>query len=307
VKHFKIIVIGGLCASLFSNYILFTKLDVMDNKINNVSNYQHQVISAVNSQVSNINNTINKIKEEQSWLSAVNVETVFDETDRNKAGVSFEWQVKELQNNSEVIFNYKKDNDKEYTSIKAVAKGNGFFGVAIPVEIKPEPNWSYQIFDRSGNAGRTEMKIEEKKEAYENERRLSFDYYVSVSHGDMMKSGEVNIARIEDIGARYYGYLEVRTEINKNSNYSLSVMGGKMYDTSIYLKEAYLKKYSDGQLIDEENLVEENVIYEGGMPAREDTAVFRTKPSEEKMDYSSLVLKVVYSNGSIFEREVYSN
>jgi len=37
VKHFQIIVVGGLCASLLSNYILITKLDAMDNNINNIS------------------------------------------------------------------------------------------------------------------------------------------------------------------------------------------------------------------------------------------------------------------------------
>jgi len=283
MKHFKIIVVGGLCASLLSNYILFTKLDVMDNKINNISSYQHQVISTVNSQVGNINNTINKIKEDQSWLSAINVDTVIDASDKNKAMVNFEWQVKELKNNSEVLFNYKKNEEKEYKSIKAEDKGNGFFIVVIPVEIKPEPNWNYQ------------------------ENQLSFDYYISVSHDDMIKSGEINIARIEDIGARYYGYLEVRTEIDRDKNYNLSVMSGKMYDTSIYLQEAYLKKYNDDdQLVDEEKLVEENVENEGGIPVREHTAVFQNKSSEEKMDYSSLVLKVVYSDGSVFEREIYS-
>jgi hypothetical protein len=148
--------------------------------------------------------------------------------------------------------------------------------------------------------------IEEKKGAYLNENQLSFDYYISVSYGDMIKSAEINIAHIEDIGARYYGYLEVRTDIDRNNNYSLSVTSGKMYDTSIYLKEAHLEKYRYGQLIEKEKLVERSIIYESGMPAREGTNDFYTKSSEEKLDYNSLVLKVIYSDGSVFEREVYS-
>lgn len=306
MKHFKAIVVGGLCASLISNYILFTKLDVLDNKINNVSNYQQQVISTVNSQVGNINNTINKIKEDQSWLSAVNVDTVIDESDKNKAMVNFEWQVKELQNNSAVFFNYKKNEGEEYKAIKAVDKGNGFFSVVMPIEINPEPNWNFQIIDRGNNSSEKQMRVIEEKKANEGENRLSFDYYISVSHGDMIKSGEINIARIEDLGARYYGYLEVRTDIDKDKNYNLSVTSGKMVDSSIYLKEAHLKKYRGEQLIEEEKLEKRKIIYEGGMPAREDTKDFHTKPSEEKLDYSSLVLIVIYSDGSVFEREVYS-
>jgi len=306
VKYFKIIVVGGLCASLLSNYVLYRKLDVMDNKINNASNYQQQVISTVNSQVGSINNAMNKIKEDQSWLSAIEVDTVINESDKNKAIVNFGWQVKELQKNSEVLFNYKKNDEKEYKSIKAEDKGNGFFRVAMPVEIHPEPNWSYQIIDRGTNSGERQMKVIEEKEAYEKENRLSFNYYISVSHGDMIKSGEINISRIDDVGTRYYGYLDVRTDLDRDNNYSVSVMSGKMFDSAIYLKEAYLKKYRDGKLLEEEKLEEREIIYEGGMPAREDTEDFYTKPSKEKLDYSSLVLKVVYSDGSVFEREVFS-
>jgi len=306
MKYFKIFVVGGLCASLLSNYVLVRRLDVMDNKINNISNYQHQVISTVNSQVGNITNAINKIKEDQSWLSAVNVDTVINGSDKNKAIVNFEWQVKELENNSEVLFNYKKNDEQEYKSIKVEDKGNGFFRVVMPVEIHPEPNWNYQIIDRGTNTGERQMRVIEEKEAYERENRLTFNYYISVSHGDMIKSGEINIAPIEDVGARYYGYLEVRTDIDRDNNYSISVMSGKMSDSDIYLKEAYLKKYRDGKLLEEEKLEEREIVYEGGIPAREDTKDFYTKSSKEKLDYSNLVLKVVYSDSSVFEREVFS-
>lgn len=306
MKYFKIIVVGGLCTSLVSNYVLFRKLDVMDNKINNVSNHQQQVINTVNSQVGNINNVINKIKEDQSWLSAVKADTVIDGSDKNKALVNFAWQVKELQKNSEVLFNYKKNDEKEYKSIKAEDKGNGFFTAVMPVAIHPEPIWNYQIIDRGTNSGERQMRVIEKKEAYERENRLGFDYYISVSHGGMIKSGEINIARIEDIGARYYGYLEVLTEIYRDKNYNLSVTSRKMHNSSIYLKEAHLKKYKDGQLIQEEKLEKRKMVYGDGTPAREDSNDFQTKPSEGKLDYSSLVLKAVYSDGSVFEREVYS-
>lgn len=304
MKHFKIIVIGGLCISLLFNYTLLKKLNVLDNKINNVSNYQHQVISTVNSQVGSINNTINKIKEEQSWLSRIDIETVLDDTDKNKAEINFEWQVKELQKNSEVLFNYRMGEDKEYISLQPEQQGNGFYSVMIPVDIDPEPNWNLQIISNNMRESQI-MEVIEEKEAYDQER-LHFDYYISVTEGDMLKSSEINTTRIEDIGSRYYGYLEVRTNINSENTYNLTVMNGKMYDTSIYLREAYLKKYSNGQLVDEEQLEEENIVNEGGMPVREDTAIFRNKQSEEKSDVDRLILKVVYSDGAIFEREIYS-
>lgn len=65
MKYFKVLVLGGLSISLLSNYIMFSKLNSMDNKLNSVFNNQSQVVSIVNSQAGNINNAINKIKEEQ--------------------------------------------------------------------------------------------------------------------------------------------------------------------------------------------------------------------------------------------------
>jgi ribosomal protein S8 len=307
VKYFKIIVVGGLCASLILNFTLLSKLDDIDNKMNNLSNYQQQVVNTVNAQVSQINNTINQIKEEQSWLSAINVETTMDESDKSKAMVNFEWQVKELQNNSEVLFNYKKNEENDYHSIEAIDLENGFFRVVMPVEVTLEPVWNSYIFDRGSHSNIEPVRVMEgRKEAYESLNQLSFDYYISVSHDDMIKSAEINTVRIEDMGARYFGYLEVRTDIDKNNNYNMSLISGKMYNTSIYLKEVYLEKFRNGQLVETEKIEERSIAYEGGMPAREDTNEFYKQTSEEKLDYSSLVLKVIYSDGSVFEREIYS-
>lgn len=307
MKYFKIVVVGGLCASLLFNFVLLTRLDAIDNKINDFSNTQRQIINTVNAQVSQINNSINKIKEDQSWLSAVNVETIIDEFDKNKAIVNFEWQVKELQNDSDVLFNYKKNEETEYSSIEAVDMGSGFFRVAMPIEVNLQPVWNSYIIDKNSQSTKEPIRMmEENKKEYERVNQLSFNYYVSVSHGDMIKSAEINKIRIEDMGARYYGYLEAWIEIDKDNNYSASLTSGKMYDSSIYLKEAHLEKYSSGQLVGSEKLEEIDIIYEGGMPAREDTNNFHTKPSEEKFDHTSLVLKVVYSDGSVFEKEIYS-
>jgi len=304
MKHFKGIVVAGLCISLFFNYKLFTMLNNLDNKINNINSYQQDVIRTVNSQIGSISNTINKIKEEQSWLSNVEVDTLFHETEKNKVDVSFQWQVKELENNSEVIFNYSLGEKEEYIPIKAEDKGNGFFQVVVPIEVTMEPNWNFQVAGYNVD-GKTMRAIEEKKEAFQMGNRVDFNYYISVSNGEVIKSSEISNARIGDIGTRYYGYLEVRTELNKNNNYNLSVISGKMHGTSTYLEEAYLKKYKDGNLVDEEKLENINIVNEGGMPEREDTAIFENKSGDE-MDYNSLVLKVVYSDGAVFEREVYS-
>ncbi len=302
---FKIVVVVGLCASLLFNFLLLTRIDTVDNMIKDFSNSQRQIINTVNSQISQINNAVNKIKEDQSWLSAINVRTEIDELDKSKAMVNFEWQIKELQNDSEVVFNYKRSEEKEYTSIKAVDTGSGLFRVAIPIEVNLEPIWNSYMVNKVNDTSNRHA-IEEVEKDYKRENQLIFDYYVSVSQSDMIKSAEINKAYVENMGARYYGYLEVYTDIDSDNNYSMSLTSGKIYDSIIYLEEVHLNKYRDGQLIGSEELEKRSIVHEGGMLVREDTREFSKETSDEEFDYSSLVLKVVYSDGSVFEKEVYS-
>ena len=76
-------------------------------------------------------------------------------------------------------------------------------------------------------------------------------------------------------------------------------------DMSYRQLKQYLKKYGENKLIDEEKLVKEIVIYEDGQVAREESEQFFHNAYEEKLDYTSLVLKVVCSDGEVFEKEIY--
>lgn len=40
------------------------------------------------------------------------------------------------------------------------------------------------------------------------------------------------------------------------------------------------------------------------MPTRENALAFHTKPSDETLDHSRLVIKAVYSDGASFEKEI---
>ncbi|TCT16221.1 hypothetical protein EDC18_102238 [Natranaerovirga pectinivora] len=311
MKHFKIIVVGGLCLSLLLNYILITRIKDINNTLNHISNNNQHIMNTVNSQMGYVSNAINRMQEEQSWLSRVDVRTELSDTHKNQGSVNFEWQVKELQSNSEVHLNYRIAEGEEYTSVKAEPSGNGFFRVELPIDMDVEPIWNIGIsrnvgVSRNGISNNVEVVVDEK---YPKQNRMSFSYYISVSHDETIKNSDINIFNIEEIGAQYYGYLDVygyiNENINDNNNYNLTVMNGNMYNTSVFLKDAFLKKYNDGRLIDEEKFVNQEMRYYDGTPAREDSLT-KTISSEDNVDYNRLVLKVVYSDGSVFEREIYS-
>ena len=305
VRVFKIIVVGGLCLSLAFNGVMFSKINNIENRMNTLSNYQHQMINAFNAQIGQISSTVNQIKEDQRWVSAVSVKTEMNDADKKEIRMIFEWQVKELQNNSEVFFNYKRTEEEGYHSIKAEDLRNGFFRVVMPIEATLEPVWNAYILDRGSRSTNEPIRvIEGRIESKERVNQVSLDYFVSVDHGDLMKSSEVNTVHIEDMGARYYGYIEVTTDIDRNNHYSLSVINVKASNTSSYLNEVHVKKYRDGQLIEKEELEKTSVMYEGDTPAREDTTEFYKSASEE-FNYDRLVLKAIFSDGSTFESEIY--
>ena len=143
-----------------------------------------------------------------------------------------------------------------------------------------------------------------------NNSQLS--YYVTVSNDNLVKSSEINRTNIGNFGSRYYGFLDIHVNINDDS-YNVSAVGSTGYiDSKISFQEAYLLKYRDGQLVDEEKLLNEQELIEGdknqqsSILIQENLTSFHKQPSKEKFEYTRLVLKVVYSNGVSFEREIYS-
>jgi hypothetical protein len=119
-----------------------------------------------------------------------------------------------------------------------------------------------------------------------------------------MKSSNINSTRIKNLGEKHYGLIETYTYINNNS-YTVSVVGYQIYsETSNVIKEVYLKKYKNVKFLDEEKLVSDSISKEG-IPTGENALTFHTEPTDEKLDCDSLVVKVIYNDGAVFEKEIY--
>lgn len=300
MKYYKMSVVFALIVSLIMNFVLLSKLDIIEHQISNISNYQSHMMNTVDSQTSNIQHVMNEIKKEQSWISTINMGVDTKEAGNGKVEMNFDWQVKELHNNSKVIFNYKFGEEEEFKSIPAVEKQTGLYQVSIPVKIKFEPQWEIRLMV-SGNSERelNEKELEEQRKAYYGERTLS--YFVSVSYKDMIKNGEIHSTNIENLGARDYGLLEAMVDITNNNFHVLVINPVVRHDNPIFLKEAYILKYKNGDFVEEEQLISDNQDV-----ASRDRPIFFRMDQSEKLDYTSLAVKAVYSNGEVFEKEVYS-
>lgn len=296
MKYVKAFIVLALVVSMGMNFTLMKKLDEVEHRVISVTNYQQQMMDRVNSQTNHIENVMNEIKREQSWISSINTDVTIKET---KAEITFDWQIKELHENSSVEFHYSFGDDEEYITIPAVEKKNGLFEVAITKEVTAEPEWfiDYTAFSDQEMEVRKKKMEEKKMEQYEQSK---INYFVSVSYEDVVKSGAIQMINLGELGRSDYGLIHVMGDMNK-SNYHISVMNSvRNDDSSTFLKEVYLLKYKDGKLMEEEQLEAEEI----NNGHRNRPMHFRMK-EVDSFEYTSLAVKVVYSNGKVFENEVY--
>jgi hypothetical protein len=292
-KIFSLFVTAALITSLIMNFTLLNRLNQLENQIYDLSNNQHNIINNINGQTGHIQSVMNDMKEQQSWISTINMEVDTKDLVDGQAEVTFEWQVKELQNDSEVVFNYVYGNSEEYTAIPAEEVQQGLFQVKIPIEVEIEPFWDVSIIpsDSSPQQGIS------KKEMEAEHMQDTLKYFVSVSYDDMVKSGEVYNEYIGKFGMNYYSMIQTDIFMNEG-NLDISLTNHGAEDTMMVVKQAYLLKYEGEKLIGEEEIEPDNNIPDPN---------FRPFHLQQVKQYEDmrLVIKVVYSNGETFEKEVY--
>lgn len=305
MKYLKFVIVGLLIVSLLINVQLLLRISSVEDRVRSVSYSQNELTNRVENQTASLQYLLQDFIKEQSWISAIEMDV--KNVSAGKATLDFQWQVKELYHNSAVIFHYKYGEEHlDYKQVQPRELGNGLFGVSIPVEINFEPEW-YTGISQELNPNYeevevpVEMIIEEQYLKELNKNELS--YYVSVSNDDVMKSSEVNARDLGYLGTSYYGYIEVFGHISDEMN-EISVMRPPVYaDNKVSLNEVYLKKYKNDILIDEEKLTIEKI---NTSSPEHNPIVFRSETGKDQIDFTSLVLKVVFSDGKSFEKEVYA-
>lgn len=281
------------------NFTFLSKFDQLENQVNSVTNNQHNIVSNVNGQTSHIQNILNDIKEEQSWISPITVDVNTKGLEDGQGEATFKWQVKELQNDSEIVFNYAHGNNEDYTALPAEEVQQGLFRVKIPFDVDSEPLWEVALTASNSNKQQEMSKKEMEEERMEEHRQNALKYFVSVSYEDMVKSGEVQTKHLGDIGTSYYGIIQTNIHM-QNEYFRVSLINHNVNDSSILVEEAYLKKYADKKLLGEEKIE----LDKGNTPSDQRVRIFHLN-EVELLEDMRLVIKVIYSNGETFEKEVY--
>lgn len=292
-RYMRIFVVLALVGSLVLNLTLLSKVNQLEEQVGFISGFQQDISYRVENQASEVYNALEEFKNEQSWISRINMQIDNQKIKKGEAIATFKWQVKELQSNSKVEFHYSFGDGEEYTSLLAEEVQNGLFQVKLPIEFEKEPQW------RVGQITSDSYHSEEvsEKEAIEQLQDM-INFYVTVSYGDLVKSSEIQQEFLEDLRSSYYG--SIQTDVHLiNSKLDITLINYLLNEKSMYVEKAILLKYKGNMLIGEEELqgIEEH--------SSENMERFFHLNQVDKYEDIRLVMKVVYSNGETFEEEIY--
>ncbi|MCF6136531.1 hypothetical protein [Pseudalkalibacillus berkeleyi] len=293
IKIFVAFVAVAFVVSLIMNVTFLSKLSEMDNRLRSLSSSQQNMMSSVNGQTNHIQTVLNDMQEEQRWMTPIDITVDSKDMEDGKAEATFEWQVKELQEDSEVVFYYTYGNNESYKALPVEEIQQGLFKVKVPIEMDMEPMWHINLM--RGNKNTQESS---KKKMEEQMKSETLKYYVTVSYGDMVKSGKVHTEHLGEYGNRLYGSLQTDI-IMEDKTFSMMLMNHQT-DTSVSIVKAYLLKYKDEDLLGREKF-DVDKQYDPADPRMNAYHVNQIKQFENMR----LVVQVVYDNGEVFEKEVY--
>ena len=291
-KNFKIFIAAALSGSLIMNVMLISKMNELSNRLDNVSSEQQNLLYSVNNQSGEMQQAFNQFKEELSWLGPVEMDVNTNAPREGQAQVGFKWQVKEWQKDSKVFFHYATGTNNEFEKVQAEGLEQGLFQAKVPINVKLEPLWDVRVIDSGSNTEEMSgtVKEEERMDQY------SLKYFISVESGDAVKSSEIQTESLDYLGTNQYGILSGDIH-SQGKNASVTLRQQKTSGETTDIEEAYLLKYQGGTFIGEEPMQLED-------EQDDNFRLFQLReisPYEEDMRF---VIKVVYQDGAVFEREV---
>lgn len=301
MKQAKFIIIGIMCVSLIMIIIIIGKIQRLENQMSSISNYQNDIMWSVDSQAYNVQSTLEDFRREQSWISTIEMSVEGENFEDNKAFLSFRWQVKELFKDSEVKFHYRIA-DNEFTTLPATEIADGVFGVSITTDVSLQPEWYHSISSYPHDSARWNH-VETIEEEFYRDGYYSneLSYYVTVKSDDVVRSSEIAYENINFIGTNVYGFLETHVSISEKG-YSVTVSAHPYYhNQAVHIDEAHLITYRNDQLVSQVKMEQEKTEF----PEMQGDLHYFYRHNDEVEKYTSLVVKVVYSNGQEFVKEIY--
>lgn len=293
VKSVRIFVVSVLGISLILNLYLVGKVNELGNQVGLVKSDQQYLSSEISDQTSQIMNLLDDFQQQQSWLGKIEMEASL--TGIGAGELRFTWLIKEMESASDVLLHYAFKEDEKFTSIPASELEHGLFEASIPFEAGLGPIWQpTEIYGVTTHAEALDdgQYNEITDDQYES---TEIQYYVSVLKEDgSYKSSDMQTGYLYDFITELYGYV----------------------DTGVYLEDKVFRVYLHHHVAEGSDNVVENVsllkYQQGKLIGEEELDRTDKGPSNSSFEKNNidiykdmrLVLKVVYQNGEMFEKEI---
>ncbi len=279
--------------------MVISKIKNMNEDIRFLTDNQSMLSNNVNSQSGVIRQELEHFIEEQSWISPITMETNEKQLANGSTDVTFSWQLKEFYQDAKVMFHYKYGEANEFTEIPANEEETGMFQVQIPVEMEQKPEWKVSISESSVSShSSSQVEVSgQTTESVKKEPKNQISYFVSVSHEGLIKQSEQQSEHVDYIGTNNYGSLLTEVHFNEDQ-VRLHVYYHDVANQGNVVEEVNLLKYQNDTLMEEEQLT----LQDEGMRDRP----FDLEPFEQ-YDNMRLVIEVEYTDGTVFDKQVYPN
>ncbi|SFL57640.1 hypothetical protein SAMN04487943_102290 [Gracilibacillus orientalis] len=300
IKGFQLFILIVLIVSLFMNIMMFSNMKNVEEDIRILTDNQRMLSNNVNNQSDIIRQELDDFIKEQSWISPITMETDKKQVEENgSTDATFSWQLKDFHQDAEVMFHYKYGGTDEFTEIPANEESEGMFQVHVPVEMGLKPEWQVSVSESSGNSNSSsqvevsEQAMESVKEDPENQ----INYFVSVSHDGQVKQSAQQSEHLDYLAPRSYGSLFSNVNFN-NDDVRVHFYYYNVSNQENIVEKVTLLKYQEDSLLEEEQFT-----------LRDEETKNRPYDLEpfEQYDNMRLVTEVEYTDGTVYEKQVYPN
>jgi len=274
------IIIVLLGASLLFNVYTVSKINELRGLVaHDIQYYSERIYGE---ELDEIRDIIDEIKQENQWISDVDIQYVGNTGD--KQSVRFSWQLKDYAPGSDVSFFYRKSGEEEFKQIPAESRTDGNFVAELELEREAQPEWMISQEYEKKEGGASEVVSVKNLTSHE------YEYYITMNDGSRILSSEVESAGLGKI-VQEYAPMEVDLYLGKDNRPSYVDLywdGGKTEPSKIVL-----------EIYDKNKLVESEP-----KPDPDEKHTLHWKSGDT--DFDKLVVKVTYENGKEFEKEIWN-
>ncbi|MDW7675200.1 MAG: hypothetical protein SCK28_11765 [Bacillota bacterium] len=179
----------GLIVAISLTNLSYTKN--LQRQIGNLQSELSHIRSQVNHEYANISSLVRSIHEEERWWTPATYQVL--EANIDQSVVKMSWQIKEYEENSIVLFNYRLNQNESYQQVEATEEAPGFFSVTIPLEITGEPSINVQVIQRQQESAGT-ITEEAVPYGYNSGADINLEYYITAENQGIKRSSEkINI------------------------------------------------------------------------------------------------------------------